>query len=118
MTALDEQIERIKRLVPLLEDWARWQSWYSPRVGYPSRVAMLASDASQSFEDMCESMDGNIMQAIEAAVEDLPPAKKAAIHKRYGICAVYRFPRDDYELQLLAAHEELLRTLPKRNVVI
>ena len=57
-------------------------------------------------------------EAIEAAVEDLPPTKKAAIHKRYGICAVYRFPRDDYELQLLAAHEELLRTLPKRNVVI
>ena len=111
-------LKTLEALVALLEDWADWQRTYRPRLGYPSRSLTCYSEGSRDFEGMCEDADNATFAAIDACVQDLVPAQRAAVMRRYGIAAVFRFPRDNYEACLLAAHERLLVDLPKKGVVI
>ena len=109
---------QMERLRVLMEDWANWQRTYRPRLGYPSRSLTCYSEGLRDFEGMCEDADNATFAAIDACVQDLVPAQRAAVMRRYGIAAVFRFPRDNYEACLLAAHERLLVELPKKGVVI
>lgn len=111
-------LARVEALVGLLEDWARWQRGYRMKLGFPTRSAVVANGASTDFESMCEASDADVMGAIDAAVDDLPPAHRAAVMRRYGVAAVFRFPRDNYESCLVAAHEALLDVLPRRGVMV
>lgn len=120
---MKDDIQQIKRsmdaLVCVLEDWARWQQGYRVRVGYPSHSAGFGSGSGiSSFEDMCEASDREMMCAVDSAVNDLPPVQTSAIMRRYGVAAVFRFPRDNFEAALLAAHESLMVTLPRRGVMV
>lgn len=114
----DEHLKRMERLRGILEDWATWQRTYRPRLGYPSRSLTCYSEGSTDFEGMCEEADSATYAAVDACVQDLVPAQRAAVMRRYGIAAVFRFPRDNYEACLLAAHERLMVELPKKGVVI
>ena len=114
----DEHMRHMGRLRVLLEDWADWQRTYRPRLGYPSRSLTCYIEGSRDFEGMCEDADSATFAAIDACVQDLVPSQRAAVMRRYGIAAVFRFPRDNYEACLLAAHERLLVDLPKKGVVI
>lgn len=114
----DEHMRHMDRLRVLLEDWADWQRTYRPRLGYPSRSLTCYSEGSRDFEGMCEDADNATFVAIDACVQDLVPAQRAAVMRRYGIAAVFRFPSDNYEQCLLMAHERLLVDLPKKGVVI
>lgn len=111
-------LKTLEALVALLEDWANWQRAYSPRLGYPSRSLTCYSEGSRDFEGMCEDADNATYAAVDACVQDLVPAQRAAVMRRYGIAAVFRFPRDNYEACLLAAHERLMVELPKKGVVL
>ena len=108
---------RYVALVALLEDWASWQSGYSPKLGYPSRAAVIATSASSTFEDMCDSLDADLCRAVDTAVYDLSIHHRSAIMRRY-MAAVFRFPRLDYQALLQQAHEELLDKLIRRHVII
>jgi len=109
----DESVKRMARLVGLMEDWANWvQAGHAPQGEQRSSVFACAAI------DWAEGVDLHRNQAINAAVYDLPPSQSAAVQKRYGVCRVWRFPRDNYEAMLLAGHEALLVSLPRRNVVI
>lgn len=114
-------IEQLKRsvdaLVRIMEEWADWQKGYRMKLGYPSRSCGLSSEAATSFEDMCDAVDNVTMQAVDAVVQDgLTPIERAAILRRYGVAAVFRFR--DYEGVLQQAHERLFILLPKKGVIV
>jgi hypothetical protein len=114
-------IEGLKRsldaLVRLMSEWADWQQGYRLKLGYPSRSCGIASGASSSFEDMCDSVDGETMRVVDGVVqEDLTPIERAAILRRYGVAAVFRFR--DYEHVLAQAHERLMVLLPRKGVIV
>ena len=105
-------------LTNLLHDWARWQSRYSPNIGYGSRSAGFGSGGLSSFEDMCEQSDSVTMRTLDAAIDSLLPAQRAAINRCYGVCAVFRFPRENYEATLAMAHESLSVSVKRRGVML
>lgn len=101
--------ESINRLIADLEDWARWSMCYRLRIGFPSRSIGLSSGfASQTFDEMCEQADSTRCRVLDTMIDDLSPAQRQAIHRRY-LHAVYRFPRENYAEMLAQAHEELLK---------
>ena len=106
-----------RRVVWLLEGWAEWSRSYRPKLGFPGR-GVCGAAASKSFEDLCDECDSTVNHAIDAAVDDLSPAQRAALYRHYGIAAVFRFPRFNYAEQLELAHHDLRRTLPKRGVMV
>lgn len=110
--------QRMRRLVAVLEGWADWQRRFKIGLGFRSRAYCGAGCGATSFEDLCDESDAAMYSAVDTAIDDLAPAPRAAVLRRYGIAAVFRFPRDNYETQLLAAHMELLTTLPRRGVDI
>lgn len=114
----DDHIKQIESLVGLLEDWAQWQRAYSPRLGYPSRSLTCYSEGSQDFESLCDAVDSQTFASVDACVQDLVPAQRAAVMRRYGIAAVFRFPRDNYEQCLMLAHEALIKALPRKGVML
>jgi len=105
----------------LLMDWAEWMKGYNPSKGYPSRVPILSTGlGSSTFEELLEQVDSQAMKAIDASVDSLPPSNKAAIHRAYGICAIFRHQRENYpyEQALSDAHEMLSITLRRKGVLI
>lgn len=118
---MDARINELDELIGLLTDWAEWMRGYSPNLGYPVRVPILSTGmGSTSFEELLDQVDNQSMRAIDASVDSLPPANKAAIYRRYEICAVWRFPRPDYtyEQALQDAHERLTVTLRRKGVIV
>jgi hypothetical protein len=113
------ELQRLERLVMLLTDWADWMKGYRMRIGWPARsVGMESGYVSKSFDDMADDADAEMYRLIDTAVEDLEAGPKAALYKRYGVAAVFRFPRGNYETLLIESHEQLLTTLPKKGVAI
>ena len=55
---------------------------------------------------------------IESVIDDLDPAPRAAINRRYGICSVFRFPRNNYEQTLVLAHERLVIICKRKGIVL
>ena len=111
----------VDALVGLLEDWARWQRHedYGMRLGYPTHSAGFGGRGGiHSFEDLCEEVDGETMRTVDAAINDLPPAQRAAIMRRYGVASVFRFPRYNYEECLAEGHEALMGALARRGVMV
>ena len=113
-----QKLHSFAALVVLLEDWAKWQSGYRPKTGFKPRSAGFACLGLSSFEDMCEQSDNATMRAIDSAVDDLDPAPRAAINRRYGVCSVFRFPQNNYEQTLIVAHERLVITCKRKGVVL
>lgn len=115
MSHRDEQA-LVAALVATLEDWARWQGGYSMKLSYPSKSAGISCGGLQTFDDMCDQCDNAMMQSVDACVSDLIPAQQAAIMKRYGIAAVFRFNRVAYEDVLLSAHLALMAAFKKKGI--
>lgn len=111
-------LKTLESLVALLTEWADWQRAYAPRLGYPSSSLTCYSESSQTFEDMCDTVDNQTFATVDTCVQDLVPAQRAAVMRRYGIAAVFRFPRDNYEQCLLMAHESLMVSLPRKGVML
>lgn len=119
MNREDADLCRFGRLIAILEDWAAWNARYSAvRVASCSVGLTSGYASSKSFDDMLVDVENSVAQIVDAAVDDLPPGQIAAINRRYGLCAVFRFPRGNYETLLFEAHEALLKTLPRKGVVI
>ena len=114
----DDHIKQIESLVALLTEWAQWQRAYSPRLGYPSRSLTCNREGSEEFESLCDAVDSQTFASVDACVQDLVPAQRAAVMRRYGIAAVFRFPRDNYEQCLMLAHDVLIKALPRKGVML
>jgi hypothetical protein len=109
-------LTKTDRLKGLLEDWASWMHAYRPDLGQRG-MSLVKSSGSHDFESLFANVEKEVMRAIDAAIDDLPPAQSAAIHKRY-LHIEWRFPRDNYVFMLESAHGALLVSLPRRNVVL
>jgi hypothetical protein len=111
---------RLDRLYALLEDWARWCGGFKPHLGYPRRVPGVVSGLSDMArgEDQRGRHECQRLGLVDAAVDDLPPMHRAAINQRYGVAAVFRFPRGNYVELLAEAHELLIVLLAKKTIDI
>ena len=111
-------ISEVEALVLLLEDWSAWQSSYRPNTGFKSRSAGFACVGLSTFEDMCHQSDNATMRALDSAIDDLDPAPRAAINLKYGVCSVFRFPRDNFEQTLILAHDRLVIICKRKGIVL
>lgn len=105
-------------LVAMLKDWVKWQRAYAPRLGYPSRSLTCYSEGSQDFDSLCDAVDNQTFATVDACVQDLMPAQRAAVMRRYEIAVVFLFPRDNYEQCLLRGYEALIKALPRKGIII
>lgn len=121
---MDARTNELDELIGLLTEWAEWMRAYSPNLGYPVRVPILSTGmagiAGSSFDDLLDQVDNQVMRSIDASIDSLTPAQKAAIYRKYEICAVWRFPRPGYtyEQALSDGHVALLVTLKRKGVII
>lgn len=105
--------DRLDRLHAIMSEWAQWMRAADLRIGYPAHSALVRGAPGDAYE----RADAARMELIDAAVEDLSqPIYRAAVQRRYGVCAVWRFPRLNYEEVLMAALEELMVLLAKKGV--
>lgn len=121
VVGLRSEIEQqLATLCRMLEDWAEWQRGYRMKLGYPTRSLSGSGGGSTecSYDDLYATADRAVFEAIDTAVDDLQPAQRAAVLRRYGIAAVFRFPRENYAEQLDRAHDALMRSLPRKGVDI
>lgn len=117
--AIAVELSRFGRLIVILEDWAAWNARYAGVKNSSCSVGLTSGyTSSKSFEDMLEDVENTVAELVESAVDDLPSGQAAAINMRYGLCAVFRYPRGNYADLLLEAHEALMIALPKKGVVI
>lgn len=104
-----------ERLKSKLEEWADWMQAYRPSLGTGS--GCFISTGSHDFESLFNGVEKQVMRAIEAAIDDLPPIQSAAIHRKY-LHIQWRYPNENYGDVLDKAHDQLLLMLPKRNVIL
>lgn len=112
-----EDLAAVSAVVALLEDWAQWQRGYRLKLGYPTKSAGIESGGgSTSFDDLCDESDAEVMRKVDACVNDLSLIQRSAVLKRYGIAAVFRFPRWKYETVLCEAHVALMAAFSKKGI--
>jgi len=66
--------------------------------------------------DAYDRLELGRVELVDTAVGDLEPIQRAAIQRRYGLCAVWRFPRLNYGEVLDQAHTALMVLLRKKGV--
>lgn len=110
-----DQFSQYERLKVVMEDWAHWCKGYMVNNGWPSRSVGVESGygCSCTFDDLCDSVDREVNRKIDAAVDDLDAGKKAAIYRCYGLSSV-----GNYDELVIAAHDDLLASLPRKGVSI
>lgn len=111
---VEQMRQRMSRLHALMDEWVMWCRSDFPRVGFPRYSAMIQG-APASGADRAESGRAEV---VGAAVEDLPPIQRAAVHRRYGVVAVWRFPRNNYAEMLEQALDALIKILRRRGIDI
>lgn len=117
MSATD--IRRYERLKMMMEDWANWMGGYRMKLGWPSRsIGIESGYVSREFDEMLGDVEAEMYRLIDAAVNDLSAGHHAAINRCYGVSAVFRFPRGNYDTLLIEAHDLLIIALPIKGVAI
>lgn len=107
----------IQRAEHYLELWARWMRTSGLRsLWYRSHSACGAMTlAGQDFDEMADSAEHSAAITTDAVVRGLVPVESAAVHRRY-LHAVYRFPREGYEVILSRAMENVGKGLHKKGM--
>ena len=98
-----------------LHNWKTWMHTGRSVDRLPRRSTAIGNSSSSSFEDMTDASDIRCAAIVDAIINDLPPSQSSAIHRRY-LSAVYRFPRNNYANELLAAKVTIGRKLSERAV--
>lgn len=118
-TSMSDELDKFGRLIYIMEDWAKWCRQYSGIKKQSCAVGLTSGYcASKSFDDILDAVESNISRLVDASVNDLVAGQRAAINRRYGMTAVFRFPVGNYPDLLMQAHDELRKTLPKKGIVI
>jgi hypothetical protein len=110
------------RLDELLTIWERWMRESTEKVmglGYPAQATGCHVEPWGYWEDTAqleyEAMEYGQAESINAAIEDLEPLQRMAIHHEH-LAAVFRFVREDIEECYCAARQALRAVLPMRGV--
>lgn len=121
MSAIEpvEPMTAIEGLVFVMMEWAEWHRKDVGVEGYPEASSGISSGyVSATFDDMCEEADAWRAMVVDTCVDELLPAQRAAIMRKYGISGVFRFPRDNFAEMVVLAHENLMIALPKKGIAI
>jgi hypothetical protein len=104
-----------------LENWARWMDSGRSVNRLPTKASGGAENASSLDWDNCvaayDALDVRLAVTCNAVIASLAPAEQCALQHRY-LDAVYRFPRGNFEVMLLAAKRELAAGLIRKGVWI
>lgn len=114
----DDILVDYARLCSWLRDWARWNASYQPNLGHKSHSVAISSNSSKTFDEMCNEQDHSAFVITDTAINDLAPAKCEAVRRHYGLCSVFRFPRENYHEMLVQGHAELDRSLKRRGIEV
>lgn len=104
-----------------LNQWARFMRHPGIRLGYPNASLIFANGGeSQRWADWADDEEERIwkrsVKAMDAAINDLAPAQRIAIHHTYlGVTA--QFPRDNLFELLEQAASYLLIAMHKRDIL-
>lgn len=100
----------------LLDLWIRFQHRGDNRgnLDFKGRDSICKS-ASPEFEQLCDGIDEEVAEGVEACISSLKAQHSWAIKKRCNIASVWRFPSIDYESTLKQAEIDLECKL-KRNI--
>lgn len=104
-----------------LAAWAAWMRRDSARLGYPRRVAGVASGyVSQSFDDLCEQVDDRTDRIVDACISDLLSAQCCAVHSVWlgSRWVIGEITGQDLSTCYLAAVDTLTRRLPMKGVIL
>lgn len=105
-----------RRLDELLDLWARWMRSNEPvrALGFPDTACgCVGGGYSLSFDDMVEAMEGRAAEAMNAAIDSLPPVEQAAVLNVH-LYAVFRF-REAVEEAYGRARQSLRLAMPARG---
>lgn len=103
-----------------LTQWARYMHHSGIRLGYPASSPGLSSGGeSQRWADWADEEEERIwkrnVRAMDACIQDLPPAQRVAVHHVY-LGQTAQFPRGNlYEL-LEEAAQSLLVGMGNRDI--
>lgn len=101
----------------LLDLWIRFQRRGDNRgnLGFKGRDSILQSDGLKDAEQICDAIDEEVAEGVDACISSLNAQHSWAIKKRCNIASVWRFPSIDYESTLKQAEIDLEGKL-KRNI--
>lgn len=105
-----------KRFRVLMETWRDWHRSERMVEGYAEESAVLASNRSRMFEELCEDVDAWVAEVIESEVNDLPANERISIHHVW-LCSVWRVVgREPLEVLYARAKDRLIQRLIARGV--
>lgn len=107
--------EEERRIDVALETWAQWAQAPDGSMGYPNHSAVLQNGTGDAWDVWCDEADKRLAKAVDAILWSMPPAPRAAVHRRY-LDAVFCFPRDNYAGLLLDARQRIAIGLRKRGL--
>lgn len=99
-----------------LSNWAHWVAAESPELWYPRRSAVLMGSMHSDFDALVAEVDSHCAATVEALVQDLTPAQRAALEHRW-LGTSWRFPRHNLDELLRAASDLIGQGLDKRGIV-
>lgn len=111
---IERERARLDALAAVMADWVEWMRRDDSRVGFPAHSALVRGAEGCVYEHA----ESARIEAIDAVVSDLAPIHRAAVCRRYGLVAVWRFPRENYAEVLQGANEALIAGLKKKGVDI
>lgn len=99
-----------------------WRHWCDDPTGVapaalPAHARSCVSTASRLFEEMCAAADDVVAEAVEAAVDSLPPRLRQALH-HHALGVKWTGAPMEYWPTLCVARRALLNSLQRRGVVV
>lgn len=107
--------EEERRIDVALDTWAQWAQAPDGSMGYPGHSAVMQNGTGDAWDVWCDEADKALAKAVDAILWSMPPAPRAAVHRRY-LDAVFRFPRDNYPECLADARQRIAIGLRKRGL--
>lgn len=99
-----------------LAEWVTFMHSGRYCAGYPRRAIGISTGGnSKSFDELMEPVESEIVHAIDAAIESLPPAQRCAIHHCY-LHSVYRFRENYPYIKALGDAKDGIRRAISRHV--
>lgn len=100
-----------------LDNWSRWMRHNPIQLGYPSKsLAILSGGQSVSgvFEEICDDLDNQSAEVMDALVHDLPLNQRGAIYRRWLHCTIIV---RNHEQCLLNAYVALHEGMKNRGIL-
>lgn len=103
-----------RRYTDLMAMWREWHESEPMVEGFAPKSAVLASNASRLFEELCDDVDTWVCEVIESEVNDLPLNLRVAVHHVVLRCA-WR-PAGPLEIVYGQARDRLIERLVARGI--